>query len=349
MSDTEFRELVEDIRTHGQREAIWVLPDGQVIDGRHRVLACAELGRSVDARVYHGTGDAIVDFVVSLNLKRRHLNESQRAMVGARLANLERGDNQYTKEHPQICGTSHADAAKQMQVSTRSVESAAAVQRTGAPELVAAVDAGRVSVSAAADVATLPEDEQREVVAKGPKEVQTKAREIREAKRPHVANNSGEMEWYTPPDIIERARNVMGGIDCDPASSKKANETIKAETFYTVHDNGLERKWHGNVWLNPPYGQPAIADFAEAVTAKYECGEITRACVLVNNATETNWFQRMLRSCTAVCFLKGRVKFLDVEGNPTGAPLQGQAVLYFGEDDACAFQEQFDEIGVVLT
>jgi len=52
-------------------------------------------------------------------------------MVGARLANLKRGDNQYT-EDAQICATSQSDAAQQMQVSTRSVENAAAVQRTGA-------------------------------------------------------------------------------------------------------------------------------------------------------------------------------------------------------------------------
>ena len=182
----------------------------------------------------------------------------------------------------------------------------------------------------------------------GKRQIVETAKKIREAKRPHVANNSGENEWYTPPDIIERARLVMGTIDCDPASSEIANETVQADTFFTIDDDGLSQTWMGNVWLNPPYAQPAIAEFAEAVSVKYESGEITRACVLVNNATETNWFQRMLRTCTAVCFIKGRIRFLDPQGNP-GSPLQGQAMLYFGEDDACAFQEHFDEIGVVLT
>jgi len=300
------------------------------------------------ARVYHGSETSVEAFVVSLNLKRRHLSEEQRAMVAGRLANLKHGDNQYTMD-AQICAsTSQPDAAELLSVSRRSVQHAAVVLKDGDPELVAAVDAGSVAVSTAAEVARLPKDEQREVVAAGPSAVKQTAKAIREGKRPHVANNSGNMEWYTPPEIIERARRVMGNIDCDPASTERANEIIHADCFYTAEDDGLTKPWHGCVWLNPPYGQPEIAQFAEAVVAKNAAREFEQACVLVNNATETNWFQSMLRDCTAVCFLKGRVKFIDCDGNATGAPLQGQALLYFG-DDASAMQEHFGDLGVVLS
>ena len=83
----------------------------------------------------------------ALKLERRHLSEEQRAMVAGRLANLEEGRPEKTA---QICAVSQSDAAELMGVSVPSVKRAVAVQRDGAPELIAAVDAGQVSVSAAA-------------------------------------------------------------------------------------------------------------------------------------------------------------------------------------------------------
>lgn len=101
-----------------------------------------------------------------MNLKRRHLTESQRAMVAGRLAKLPVGR---PSDKAPTGAISDAEAAKALQVGERSVERAKSVQRDGTPELQAAVETGAVSVSAAADVATLPEDEQAEIVAKGEK------------------------------------------------------------------------------------------------------------------------------------------------------------------------------------
>jgi ParB family chromosome partitioning protein len=164
---------------------------------------------------------------------------------------------------------------------------------------------------------------------------------------PHVSNNSGENEWYTPPEYIEAARKVMGIINFDPASSELANNTVKAIQYYTAQDDGLIRKWAGNVWLNPPYAQPLITQFAEAVTNKYENKEIEQACILVNNATETKWFQVMLKAAAAVCFITGRIKFIDMNGRASGAPLQGQSVLYMG-DNIESFINEFSVFGVVM-
>lgn len=163
--------------------------------------------------------------------------------------------------------------------------------------------------------------------------------------KPHVSNNSGQNEWYTPTELIELARATMGTIDLDPATSLKANETVKAEQIFTEQDNGLEYEWGGNVWLNPPYAQPLISEFSDKLIS--ELPNINQSCVLVNNATETNWFQNMLVKSSAVCFLKGRVKFIDLDGNPSGAPLQGQAILYFG-DNLKGFFENFSAVGICL-
>jgi len=163
----------------------------------------------------------------------------------------------------------------------------------------------------------------------------------------HVGQNSGENEWYTPKVFIDAARYVMTSIDVDPASSDIANETVQATTYYTIDDNGLEQDWGGNVWMNPPYAQPLITDFTEALTEKWDSGEIQQACVLVNNATETGWYQPMMERASAICFIKGRIKFLDKNGNPGGAPLQGQTILYFG-GNTDKFTTAFGKLGKVM-
>ena len=78
MSEGELAGLAEDIRRNGLKEAIW-LYEGKILDGRNRYRACKMAEVEPQTRVY--TGDAAVDFVVSLNLRRRHLSQSQKAAV----------------------------------------------------------------------------------------------------------------------------------------------------------------------------------------------------------------------------------------------------------------------------
>lgn len=165
--------------------------------------------------------------------------------------------------------------------------------------------------------------------------------------KPHVAHSTGNNEWYTPAEYIEAAREVMGDIDLDPASSEMANETVKAKTFHTAEDDGLLYDWRGRVWMNPPYAQPLIGLFAERLAERVRWGDVPEACVLVNNATETGWFNALLDVASCACFIRGRVKFIDEDGNPSGAPLQGQAILYIGPN-AKRFGQVFSEFGTVL-
>lgn len=79
MSDEEYLALVEDIIAHGQHEPIWIY-DGQIIDGRNRWRACKAVGITPITRDWDGNG-SLVSFVVSLNLKRRHLTSSQKAII----------------------------------------------------------------------------------------------------------------------------------------------------------------------------------------------------------------------------------------------------------------------------
>lgn len=162
---------------------------------------------------------------------------------------------------------------------------------------------------------------------------------ISEAKKPHVANNSGDNEWYTPAEYIEAARQVMGSIDLDPASNDYANQTVKASTYYTEETNGLDKKWFGNIWMNPPYSTALIKKFAEKLTSS----DFDQAIVLVNNATDTAWFKSLIQKAKAIVFTTGRIRFEKRDGSK-GAPLQGQAFVYYG-DNSERFLEVFEAFG----
>jgi len=162
----------------------------------------------------------------------------------------------------------------------------------------------------------------------------------------HVSHNSGNNEWYTPANIIELARSVLGGIDLDPASSAKANEIVKASRYYTAEDDGLSKTWAGRVWMNPPYASDLVRRFTEKLLQELSEGNVEDAIVLVNNATETKWFQAMLHAASAICFPASRIKYFNSTLVSKFRGLQGQAILYFGNHTESF--DRFKEIGGVV-
>jgi ParB-like chromosome segregation protein Spo0J len=156
MSEAEYSELLHSIEDEGQRVPIVVDTDGRILDGRHRARACDQLGITPHKQTFIGTDEECLQLVLDLNLKRRHLNESQRAMIAARIATRPHGANQ----HAQICAPSQEAAADKLNVSRRLVQDARRVQTKGAPELIAAVDQGVIAVSKAAAIVQKPIEQQ---------------------------------------------------------------------------------------------------------------------------------------------------------------------------------------------
>ncbi len=169
--------------------------------------------------------------------------------------------------------------------------------------------------------------------------LETRKRKPREAKTSSVSD-----EWYTPPEYIELTRQVMGGIDLDPASNTTAQQWIQAERWYGIKNDGLKMHWDGRVWLNPPYGGGGMPQWIDKVIDAYENGAVTQAVVLVRPAAGTAWFQ-LLSSRFLCCALHKRIKFIDAEGQKS-SPTHGNIFYYLGQNIE-RFSEVFRAIGVV--
>lgn len=159
MEGEAYERLREDIRANGLRVPIVLAKhDAQwmVLDGRNRQRACEETGRKVRHEYFDGDWDSAMRYAVSLNIARRHLNESQRGLVAAKLATLSRGSNQ----HARIQAPTQSEAAEMLNVGRSTVQSARAVLESNTPELVEAVESGELAVSRAAEIAKLERSQQ---------------------------------------------------------------------------------------------------------------------------------------------------------------------------------------------
>ncbi|MDP3980470.1 MAG: MT-A70 family methyltransferase [Chlamydiota bacterium] len=144
MQTSELQDLADDIKSNGLHNKI-ILYEGKILDGRNRLLACEIAGIVPDFGQYEG--DEPLAYVISLNLKRRHLNESQRAVIASRLANMTK---HLHKDDMQIC-ISQPEAAEMLNVSTRMVASVKAIEKA-APDLIKEIESGNMTVNNATTV-----------------------------------------------------------------------------------------------------------------------------------------------------------------------------------------------------
>ena len=180
LSEEELAELRADIEKNGLTDPI-TLYEGKVLDGRNRATACEMAGITPTTIEY--TGDDPVAFVLSKNIHRRHLTESQRAMAAEKLANIQQGGHKKVKPAnlpvsegqgnqgvtTQDCAVSQREAAKMLNVSERQVRNAAKLRREASPEAIKQVERGEKTIHAALPKRTSPKPQpRRKTVAKEP-------------------------------------------------------------------------------------------------------------------------------------------------------------------------------------
>lgn len=161
-----------------------------------------------------------------------------------------------------------------------------------------------------------------------------------------INQDSGEQEYYTPSEIVFAAREALGRIDLDPASSEQANRLIGAGTFFTREMDGLSREWFGNVWMNHPFGRIENPRWVQKMLREYREGRVKAACLITFACTSESWFQPLLRH--PQCFLSPRTNFVTPTGGVKRGVTKGSVVTYLGPDVE-SFCRAFRRLGVVKT
>jgi hypothetical protein len=152
----------------------------------------------------------------------------------------------------------------------------------------------------------------------------------------HETAKNKTVEWYTPKYIFD-AIGVQ--FDLDPCSpGKDIVPWVPAKKWYTLPQDGLMLPWHGNVWMNPPYGKETPV-WLERL-ALHGTG-----IALLFARTDAKWFHKFVSIASAICFVKGRVCFVPEanakdygtgEFTPKDTPGAGSMLIAYGLENAIA-------------
>ena len=156
-----------------------------------------------------------------------------------------------------------------------------------------------------------------------------------------------ETIYLTPDKILEPIRAYFGGqIPCDPAT-EESNPT-NAKTFWTIKDNGLEQEWPEEVFVNPPYGK-IIRDFTAKIREEANRGSTIIALLPCGARFSTRYWQNdiLIPKLKAICFVKGRVRFLRSDGTIAKSNPYDSAIYGFNVNKA-KFSRIFSEVGKTI-
>ena len=248
LQETELKSLAADIKMNGLKQKI-ILYNREILDGRNRFRACELAGVEPEYETYEG--DNALAYVISLNLHRRHLNESQRAMVAAKLANMEPGGDRQSQKHSADLrnAISQPEAAKMLNVSERLLQDAKAVIRE-APEQVAAIESGDKTVS------SVKQETRRKTLQENPPEMPEGIFNVIYADPPWQYSNSGfassavkQYETMPTPEICK----LKFKMDKNAVLFLWATNPLLGDAFKVISAWGFEYKTNF-VWVKKDSG-----------------------------------------------------------------------------------------------
>lgn len=184
-----------------------------------------------------------------------------------------------------------------------------------------------------------------------------------------VLTSTATVDWYTPPEYVELAREVLGEIDLDPASSALPQSWIRAREWRGLdlsnwqlptgwgdaerrrwmrqesrRQLNLQPAWNGRVWLNSPFDDTPT--WTARLWREHKTGYCTAAIQLCNSNLGYSWYERLWRA-VPVCCVERRIKFIKADGSEGGQSKQGQTFAYYGTDVA-TFKRVFGHLGRIF-
>ncbi|MGI0522130.1 ParB N-terminal domain-containing protein [Microbacterium maritypicum] len=349
MVDKELDALTEDIAAHGQREQATVWTDSEsvtwLLDGRHRAEAARRIGAELRVTRFEGSEADARALVMSLNVHRRHLSASQRALAAGALARRRRGGTSGVPAGMPVAPT-QAEAARTAGISERLVRDGAAVISHADEAVIQAVASGDLSVTAAAATIRARRTDRQAAAA------------LYLSHRRSSASDS----WLTPPWIIDRAVACLGVINGDVAAAPERN--VPADWHLTAEDDALSLPDWANgdgtpsrLWVNPPYGSAGRGpgDWTRRAVREWEAGTVAAALLLLPARPGAHWQQELARF--ARLEFRGHLTFEPGEGNPararweTGARSEAPfaSILVGVGIQPSQLHAHFSDVGVVFT
>ncbi len=276
-------------------------------DGFHRVKA-AERAKiaALKATVHHGTKRDAILFAIGANHTHglRRTNADKRRAILTLLHDRQWG-RWSDREISRRCGVAHtsvADTRSSLEYYSSDKPLTLEREYTTKHGTVATMETGSIGKHLAA-----PD---------------------RQPSRLAVHYSSETAEHYTPRGFLDLVHSVFDDDpDLDPCSNSLTAPNVRARQHFTAAEDGLNRAWHGRVFMNPPYGRD-IVGWIEKLRREFEQGNVLEAIALLPARTDTEWFNTLTAKTddAVICFLHGRLVFI---GNTDPAPFPSMAV-YFG-------------------